>query len=79
MAIKYEIKKQLGAISTSDNGWIKELTEEYNLKYLNTNPSLKDSDGYLQISYQNGDGIHLNRSGFEAVLNYIRTHGYPKN
>jgi len=61
------------------NGWIKELAEEYNIKYLNTNPSLKDADGYLKMSYQNGDGIHLNRSGFEAVLNYIRTHGYPKS
>lgn len=61
------------------NGWIKDLAEEYNLKYLNTNPSLKDADGYLKMSYQNGDGIHLNRSGFEAVLNYIRTHGYPKS
>ena len=61
------------------NGWIKELAEEYNIKYLNTNPSLKDADGYLKMSYQNGDGIHLNRSGFEAVLGYIRTHGYPKS
>ena len=61
------------------NGWIKDLAEEYNIKYLNTNPSLKDADGYLKMSYQNGDGIHLNRSGFEAVLNYIRTHGYPKS
>ena len=61
------------------NGWIKELAEEYNIKYLNTNPSLKDADGYLKMSYQNGDGIHLNRSGFEAVLAYIRTHGYPKS
>jgi len=61
------------------NGWIKDLAEEYGIKYLNTNPSLKDNNGYLKMSYQNGDGIHLNRSGFEAVLNYIRTHGYPKS
>lgn len=61
------------------NGWIADLALEHNLKYLNTNAYLKDTDGYLYSSYQNGDGIHLNKTGFEAVLAYIRTHGYPKN
>lgn len=59
------------------NVWVSELALEYGLRYLNTNPSLKGADGYLNMSYQNGDGIHFNKSGFEAVLYYIRTHGYP--
>ena len=49
------------------NQWIEQLAEEYGLKYLHTNPALKGDDGYLVMSYQNGDGLH------------IRTHGYPKN
>lgn len=59
------------------NTWVADLALEYDLKYLDTNPTLKDTDGFLNYSYQNGDGIHFNKSGFEAVLMYIRTHGYP--
>lgn len=59
------------------NGWVESLAEEYDLKYLDTNSSLKDADGYLIYSYQNGDGLHMNTSGLNAILHYIRTHGYP--
>ncbi len=59
------------------NGWVADLALEYDLRYLDTNPTLKDTDGYLKYSYQNGDGLHLNTEGFKAVLMYIRTHGYP--
>lgn len=61
------------------NSWIADLALEYGLKYLHTNPTLKDTDGYLFYSYQNGDGLHLKENGFEAVLKFIRTHGYPKS
>lgn len=61
------------------NTWIEQLAEEYELKYLNTNSALKGTDGYLPLNHQNGDGLHLMPSGFDIVLNYIRTHGYPKN
>lgn len=61
------------------NQWIEQLAEEYGLKYLHTNPALKGEDGYLIQSYQNGDGLHMQQSGFKVILNYIRTHGYPKN
>ncbi len=61
------------------NQWIEQLAEEYGLKYLHTNPTLKGEDGYLVMSYQNGDGLHLQQSGFNKVLNFIRTHGYPKS
>ena len=61
------------------NKWIEQLAEEYGLKYLHTNPTLKGEDGYLIQSYQNGDGLHMQQSGFKVILNYIRTHGYPKN
>lgn len=61
------------------NTWVEQLAEEYGLKYLDTNSALKGEDGYLPLTHQNGDGLHLMPSGFEIVLNYIRTHGYPKN
>ncbi len=59
------------------NQWIYELATEFNLKYLNTFSVLADSNGYLYPQYDNGgDGIHLNQEGLEAVLQFIRTHGY---
>ena len=61
------------------NSWIYDIAKEYNLKYLNTTEVLEDSNGYLIADYDNGgDGIHLNRSGLEAVIEYVKTHGYPK-
>lgn len=61
------------------NSWVESLAEEYNMKYLDTNSSLKGDDGYLVYSYQNGDGLHMNASGLNAILKYIRTHGYPNS
>ena len=61
------------------NTWIEQLAEEYELKYLDTNSVLKGDDGYLPLTYQNGDGLHLLERGFDVVLNNIRTHGYPQN
>lgn len=61
------------------NEWIYDIAKEYNLKYLNTTEVLEDDKGYLIAGYDNGgDGIHLNGSGLNAVIQYIKTHGYPK-
>ncbi len=58
------------------NEWIYEIAELYHVKYLNTYEVLEDNEGYLLDSYENGDGIHLNKQGLEAVINYIKHHGY---
>lgn len=58
------------------NDWIYDIALEYGLKYLNTAEVLADDRGYLKAEFDNGgDGIHLNRDGLYAVINYIRTHG----
>ena len=63
------------------NVWVADLALEYSanysFKYLDTNSILKDSEGWLNPIYK-ADSLHLNRAGFEAVLAYIRTHGYPE-
>ena len=51
--------------------WIKEIAEEHGLTFINSNPSLKDENGYLKQEYQNGDGLHLNTEGFNAILEFI--------
>jgi lysophospholipase L1-like esterase len=58
------------------NSWVLEVAEETGAKYLDTISVLTDGDGYLISDYQNGDGMHLNAKGFNAVLDYIRTHGW---
>lgn len=59
------------------NQWVLEVAESTGVRYLNTCTVLIGSDGYMVSSYQNGDGLHLNETGFGLVLDYIRTHAYP--
>ncbi len=61
---------------SSANLWIAQLADELSVKYLDTAEILKDKKGNLDERYDSGDGICLNKEGYEAVLNYIRCHGY---
>lgn len=58
------------------NEWIKAVAEATGCKYADSASVLKAEDGSLREDYGNGDGIHLNADGFNAVLNYLRTHAY---
>ena len=58
------------------NGWIEAVAAETGTRYLNTHDMLTDESGGLRAEYCNGDGIHLNPDGFDAVLQNVRTHGY---
>ena len=58
------------------NGWILEVAEQNGCGYTDSASVLKGSDGCLMPEYGNGDGIHLCTAGFEAVLQYLRTHKY---
>ncbi len=58
------------------NQWVAELCNEKNLRYLDTFTVLADKKGHLDPQYDSGDGITLNKAGYEKVLNYIKTHGY---
>ncbi len=58
------------------NMWISELAGEMSLRYLHTTEILKNEKGVLDSKFDGGNGISLNKDGYEAVLNYIRFHGY---
>ena len=58
------------------NEWIKAVAEATGCKYADSASVLKAEDGSLREDYGNGDGIHLNADGFNAVLQYLRTHAY---
>ena len=61
---------------TRANGWIQEIASATGTRYADSCSVLKDANGALRAEYCNGDGIHLNADGFNAVLNYLRTHAY---
>lgn len=58
------------------NGWISDIAAENGCGYTDSASVLKGSDGCLRTEYGNGDGIHLCTDGFNAVLDYLRTHEY---
>ena len=58
------------------NEWIKAVAEATGCRYTDSASVLKAEDGSLREDYGNGDGIHLNADGFNAVLQYLRTHAY---
>ena len=57
------------------NEWICELAENNGVHFLFTAEVLFDEQGYLRSDYAAEDGITLNKSGYKAVLKYVRTHG----
>ena len=58
------------------NHYISSLAKVLSVRYLNTASALKGEDGKLDPKYDSGDGITLNKDGFQAVVQYIKTHGY---
>ena len=53
------------------NTWIRDIAEEQSLAFLNTQEILRRSDGFLKNEYQVGDGIHLSKDAYRAILAYI--------
>lgn len=58
------------------NRWILEVAEETGTRYLNTAELLMDDTENLRSEYASSDGVLLSQPGCQAVLYYIRTHGY---
>lgn len=64
------------------NTWIGKVVEGYyksdkRVYYLDSYSLLLGPDGYMPSFYSNGDGLHLSKAAFEAVLSNIRTHKVP--
>ncbi len=60
------------------NGWVYSIAEQMGVRYLNSHDVLMDETGNLRTDY-NDDlamGIHMNVTGFEALLANIRTHAW---
>lgn len=53
------------------NAWIRDLAEERSILFLDTQRILRDNNGFLKEEYQVGDGIHLSKDAYRAMLAYI--------
>ena len=60
------------------NLWIRDIVKEEQLYYLDTQSVLKNRNGALITAYEVGDGVHLNSLGYQAIIEYIRTHALIK-
>lgn len=58
------------------NKWIYQLALSNSLRYLDLSEALKNDKGYIKNEYDSGDGIHPNKQGYLALIEYIKTHGY---
>lgn len=58
------------------NGWILDVAEATGTRYVDSCSVLKAADGSLREELGNGDGLHLNADGYNAVLEYLRTHAW---
>lgn len=56
------------------NTWISEVAAENGVQFLNSASVLVDETGFRPEAWHNGDGMHLSEAGFNAVMEYIRTH-----
>ena len=77
VASNYELLKSINNEKIdAANEWVVQIADEYGVKYLDTNSKLRDENGWLKDSYQNGDGLHLSEAGLNIELNNLRTHAW---
>ena len=56
------------------NNWIQQSAAYSGCKYADSYSALCDDNGYLQASFDSGDGLNPNAAGLTAMINYLRTH-----
>jgi len=58
---------------------ILEMADKYDLKYLDAEEALKDSDGYGKDEYFKDDKFHLTGNGYRVLKEYIKTHALEES
>lgn len=56
------------------NELVYKMAQEENVYFLNVEDALMDGDGRLNAEYAGGDGIHMLKSGYVALLDYYKNH-----
>ena len=60
------------------NALLPEIAASHDAYVVDTASVLRDADGHLRADYQAGDGIHLTREAYVAILDYLRAHPIEK-
>ena len=67
----------LNAYLVKLNNLLPELANRYDgIRIADTASVLRDANGRLRADYAEPDGIHLNRTAYETILHYLRTHAW---
>ena len=62
------------------NSWLFEIAaNQENVRIADTASVLRDSDNRLLAAYDAGDGLHLNKKAYEAILYYLGTHAWQES
>ena len=61
----------------SFNFCLSEICREHGVYYLDAASIFYDNFGNVNEEYVSGDGIHLNREGYQLLAEYLRTHTIP--
>ena len=62
------------------NSWLFEIAKQHeNVKIADTASVLRDTDGKLIAGYDAGDGLHLNKQAYDAILHYLGTHAWQES
>lgn len=59
------------------NTFLYDLAKEKGCYYLDSIKALEDQVGDMNPLYDNGDGLHYNRAGYDAAFDYILKHPVP--
>ena len=59
------------------NDFLLELAKEKGIYYLDTASVLKDENNSMNYAYNCGDGLHYNETGYNVVMQYIKSHPVP--
>ena len=57
---------------TAFNEYLKTLSSELGMVYLDINTKMSDESGYLRDDYDEADGMHLTSATYELILSYIQ-------
>lgn len=60
------------------NELLPEIAMLHDARVVDTASVLRDAKGNLRADYQTGDGIHLTKEAYFAILEYLRTHPYER-
>lgn len=58
------------------NQMLPDIAKKHDAYVVDTASCLADARGFLNPSYADSDGLHLNKAAYLTILNYLRTHSY---